>query len=73
MDNPVSPKVTAGAATGAAVTLIIFGIQQAGYDVPVLVAGFIPVGIGAVAAWWKKDPLRRVLGGGGKRVAEHAE
>jgi len=65
--TPVSPKVTAGAAVAAIVGLLLqygatitpatFAWLGAGQSLAFTV---VTLGVGALAAWWKTDPLRVV-------------
>lgn len=66
-NTPVSPKVTAGSAVAAIVGLLLqysvtitpdtFAFLGKGQGLAFMVA---TLGAGALAAWWKTDPLRSV-------------
>lgn len=66
MQNPISPKVTAGAGAGGAglalAVILVWLLTANGIDVPSEVASAIgsllSMGLGALAAYWKRDPLR---------------
>lgn len=68
--TPVSPKVGAGAAgsttAGAAVVLVTYLVEAVwGVELPLLAQGALLVVVssigGAIAAYLKRDPLRRAL------------
>jgi hypothetical protein len=66
-NTPVSPKVTAGASVAAIVGLLLqvgvnitpdtFAFLGAGQGLAFMI---VTLGLGALAAWWKTDPLRDV-------------
>lgn len=59
MDNPVSPKVTATAAAGAATLILVYLIHLLfNVDIPETVASAITLVIAVVAGFIKNDPLR---------------
>lgn len=72
-NTPISPKVTAGSAVAAIVGLLLqysvtitpdtFAFLGKGQGLAFMVA---TLGAGALAAWWKSDPLRTVAAGSGE-------
>lgn len=59
-ETTLSPKVTAGGTSGAAVILIVWLSETfTAVDVPQYVAMAAVVLVAAGAAWLKSDPLRR--------------
>jgi hypothetical protein len=65
--SPVSPKVTAGASTGAVVGLILSYVSTLSPDAFAFLGKYqglaflvVTLAGGAVAAWAKSDPLRTV-------------
>ena len=56
--SSISPKVTAAAASGAAVTIIVWGASLAGLDIPEVVQGALITIIVAIAGYVVTDPRR---------------
>ena len=58
-NNPVSPKVTAGAVAAAVATVVVWALRVlAGVDVPDVVEGAFVVVLTFAAGYLKSDPER---------------
>jgi len=58
MGSTISPKVVAATLAAAVATILVWGISQAGVDVPEPVAGAIVVVLTFLAGYLKIDPER---------------
>lgn len=58
METPVSPKVVAGGAAGAAALVLVWIAGVLGLEIPPEVAIAFTVLLSSGASWLKRDPLR---------------